>query len=165
MRAVVVVPRGGDEEALREAGLDPSKAKVGERHLLFDLEDEVEARRAVDGKWIPVLQKMSTGQRLIVALSIVMGIAKLRRHNADFIVFDEPVPVLDAECRRAFIKALSALKVFKQVLVVSQDPEFERVASELTLKRKGYVSRVYVLRWDPGWREPSLEQRVICSSS
>jgi len=45
------VPRGVDEEALREAGLDPSKAKVGERHLLFDLEDEVEARRAVASLW------------------------------------------------------------------------------------------------------------------
>ena len=146
----------GDYVELRVTVKEVRDRKVGSKSVY-----EIEAKRVVDGKWVPVLQKLSTGQRLLVALSIVMGAAKLRRHNADFIVFDEPVPVLDAECRKAFVKALSSLEAFKQVVIASQDQEFAKVALEVALKRKGYTPRIYTLTWNPGQKEPTIEQKAV----
>lgn len=93
----------------------------------------------------PVGQRFSTGQMNAVALSIFLGLANCDayKHNINFLVLDDPSQNLDIEKKKSLAKILAEVSRKKQVIVASQDKEFQEIleselkSSDINLIRFG----------------------------
>ncbi len=106
---------------------------------------EIMAHRTTDGAWVPVLSRLSDGQKALVALTFIITLSKLRPHNLGVLLLDEPIPNIDYECRKALMDTLSSTRI-KQLIIATQNPEYMDIAIKGS-KEYGLKSKVYKLRW------------------
>lgn len=85
---------------------------------LRDKAYEVDAALA-DGNIIGV-SRLSDGQRLAVALSLVISIRELLRPRLGFLLLDDPLPYVDPNVRSALAKLIASLSDRYQVVVATQ---------------------------------------------
>ena len=104
------------------------------------------ARRTADGKWVPVLNRLSDGQKTLVALTFIIALSRLRPHNLNLLILDEPTPNIDFECRRALIETLTKAVGVKQLIIATQNLEYLDIAKKGS-EEYGLRSKVYKLRW------------------
>jgi len=107
---------------------------------------EIMARRTADGKWVPVLNRLSDGQKTLVALTFIIALSRLRPHNLNLLILDEPTPNIDFECRRALIETLTKAVGVKQLIIATQNLEYLDIAKKGS-EEYGLRSKVYKLRW------------------
>ncbi len=72
------------------------------------------------------ISKLSDGQRLTLALALVLAIYKSARHNVAFLFMDEPIPYVDEKVRRTFVEVLRRLlesDIVAQVVLATQSRE------------------------------------------
>ena len=107
------------------------------------------AKRASDGTWVPVYSKLSDGQKVIVALSLVLSLFRIASRNFSTIILDEPVPNVDNECKEAILRSLTKLRGVRQIILATQDERFKEV--------KGPGSRVTYSLKQGGKEGPIIE--------
>lgn len=91
---------------------------------LRDKAYEVDAKLA-DGNVIGI-SRLSDGQRLAVALSLVISIRELLRPKLGFLLLDDPLPYVDPHVRSALAKLIASLGNEYQVVVATQTEELPR---------------------------------------
>ncbi len=80
-----------------------------------------------EGRWVPVLSRMSDGQKTIVAVMLIVTLFKMIPHNLGFLILDEPAPNVDELARRRLVESLLGMGI-DQVVVATQS---ETLAREL----------------------------------
>ena len=95
---------------------------------------EIYVKRGSDGTWIPIYSKLSDGQRLMIALSLLLSIYKLYPHNIDFILLDEPFANINGECRRSILKLLANTESPSQIFIATQDESIIDLVKEIVGK-------------------------------
>jgi len=77
------------------------------------------------GRDVPI-SRLSDGQRLTLAQSFVLAVYRLMRHNAGFILMDEPIPYVDVNAKETFSATITKAVeegVIRQVILATQDNE------------------------------------------
>ena len=103
---------------------------------------EIYVRRSSDGEWVPIYSKLSDGQRLMIALSLLLSIYKLYPHNIDFILLDEPFANINGECRKSILKLLARTDSPQQVLIATQDETIISLIKKIIDKDKIIVYKL-----------------------
>ena len=104
------------------------------------------AKRSIDGEWVPVLNRMSDGQKVLVALALIIAFSNLRPRGVSILIMDEPIPNIDANCRKAIVKTLSSAPGIKQLIIATQNPEYEDIV-KVGVKKYGIRGRIYRLHY------------------
>lgn len=99
-----------------------------------------------DGKDSLASSRLSTGQMNCVALSVYLALREVLTHNLGFVILDDPSQNLDTEHKEALAELLAELKPSTQLLIASQDEEFQRL---LLAKLDGKGTKAYDLAWNP----------------
>lgn len=102
----------------------PYKDIAAVRLALRDNAYEVEAVTA-DGATIGI-SKLSDGQRLAVALSLVISMRKLLGPKLGFLLLDDPLPYVDPNVRSALAGLIASLGREYQVVVATQTEDLPR---------------------------------------
>jgi len=102
------------------------------------------AKRSIDGEWVPVLNRMSDGQKVLVALALIIAFSNLRPRGISILIMDEPVPNIDANCRKAIVRTLSSAPGIRQLIIATQNPEYEDIV-KVGIKTYGIRGRIYRL--------------------
>ncbi|AFA38346.1 ATPase involved in DNA repair [Pyrobaculum oguniense TE7] len=76
------------------------------------------------------ISKLSDGQRLSIALALALALRDIARINLGFVIFDEPIPYVDVNIRRAFAEVVKALASRFQIVVATQSREFAEMIKE-----------------------------------
>lgn len=84
---------------------------------------EIYAHRKRDDNWVLVSNRMSDGQKIIVALCLVVALSKLYNHNIGFLILDEPVPNVDNNTRSIVYNVLSKELNIGQIIMATQHIE------------------------------------------
>jgi len=84
---------------------------------------EIYAHRKRDNNWVLVSNRMSDGQKIIVALCLVVALSKLYNHNIGFLILDEPVPNVDNNTRSIVYNVLSKELNIDQIIMATQHIE------------------------------------------
>ncbi|MCD6562312.1 MAG: SMC family ATPase [Thermoproteales archaeon] len=84
---------------------------------------EIYAHRKRDYNWVLVSNRMSDGQKIIVALCLVVALSKLYNHNIGFLILDEPVPNVDNNTRSIVYNVLSKELNIDQIIMATQHIE------------------------------------------
>lgn len=113
-----------DELARNFAKIYPYNDIVAVNLSLRDKAYEVDAELA-DGNIIGI-SRLSDGQRLAVALSLVISIRKLLQPKLGFLLLDDPLPYVDPNVRSALAKLIASLSAEYQVVVATQTEELPR---------------------------------------
>ncbi|MFP3212974.1 MAG: SMC family ATPase [Thermoproteus sp.] len=85
---------------------------------------EVEARLA-DGNVVGI-SKLSDGQRLAVALSLVISMRKLLSPKLGFLLLDDPLPYVDPSVRASLAGLIASLAAEYQVVVATQTEDLPK---------------------------------------
>ncbi len=110
----------GDYDALDIRVLRRETTPSGYERSIYELY----ARRAVDGSWVPVSTRLSDGQKMVVAFSLLIALNRLYPSNVGFILLDEPLPNVDLTVKLAVIDLLT--EQIPQVLLATQDEALAR---------------------------------------
>ncbi len=108
---------------------------------------EIYARRSIDNKWVPVLSRMSDGQKVLVSLALIIAFSKLRPRGLSLLIMDEPVPNIDSECRKAIIRTLGTTTGIRQLIIATQNPEYEEIV-RVGVRKMGIKGRIYKLSYE-----------------
>jgi DNA repair exonuclease SbcCD ATPase subunit len=100
-----------------------------------------------DGKVSLASSRLSTGQMNCVALSVYLALREVLTHNLGFVILDDPSQNLDTEHKEALADLLAELKSSVQLLIASQDEEFQKL---LLNRLNGNGTQAYSLNWTSG---------------
>ena len=120
---------------------------------------EIYAKRSIDGSLVPIVSRLSDGQKIIVALSLILTVSKISKHKLNILMLDEPAPNIDLSCRRALIKMLSSSPDMGQILIATQSEEYKEIVSE-ELSRRGLKGVVYRVYWTREGSKVEVERYV-----
>ena len=82
------------------------------------------------------ISKLSDGQRLSMALALALALREVSNVGVDFIIFDEPIPYVDVNIRRAFVDLVKSLAHSRQLIVATQSREFaEEIREALSMSK------------------------------
>ncbi|ACB40369.1 AAA family ATPase [Pyrobaculum neutrophilum] len=70
------------------------------------------------------ISKLSDGQRLSIALALALALRDVSNIHIGFVIFDEPIPYVDVNIRKAFVDLVHALSNKYQIIVATQSREF-----------------------------------------
>ncbi|WP_333638907.1 SMC family ATPase [Pyrobaculum aerophilum] len=70
------------------------------------------------------ISKLSDGQRLSIALALALALRDIVEMNIGFIIFDEPIPYVDANIRKAFAEIVKSIADKLQLIIATQSREF-----------------------------------------
>jgi len=76
------------------------------------------------------VSRLSDGQRLSIALSLALALREISQVKLGFLIFDEPIPYVDVNVRKAFAQLLTSLAGRYQLLVATQSREFAEEVRE-----------------------------------
>lgn len=105
----------------------------------------IRAYSTTDGLDSLASSRLSTGQMNCVALSVYLALRDVLTHNLGFVILDDPSQNLDSEHKEALVDLLTELKPSTQLLIASQDEEFQRL---LLSKMEGKGIQAYSLEWE-----------------
>ncbi|RAP43675.1 AAA family ATPase [uncultured Methanosphaera sp.] len=78
------------------------------------------------------LNMLSGGEKIVMALALRLGIAKVISQNkTELLILDEPTIHLDAERRRDLIEIIRSINIVPQMLVVTHDDEMEALSNNI----------------------------------
>jgi DNA repair exonuclease SbcCD ATPase subunit len=106
----------------------------------------IRAFSTTDGKDSLASSRLSTGQMNCVALSVYLALRDVLTHNLGFVILDDPSQNLDTDHKEALVDLLAELKTSTQLLIASQDEEFQKL---LMAKLAGKGTHAYSLAWTP----------------
>ncbi|MEM2619649.1 MAG: AAA family ATPase [Thermofilaceae archaeon] len=106
----------------------------GRGHYIFYI------RRAADSSYVPVITRLSDGQRALLTLSLILALSKLKTHRCSFLLLDDPIPNIDDSVKIAIVKELREKGVSKQIILSTQS---RQLASELKSLAKVYDLTTY----------------------
>lgn len=107
-----------------------------------------------------VKTKFSTAQRNVAALSIFFSLVLGATHNVNFIIIDEPDQSLDRQHKENLADLLRELQGFKQVIVSTQDEEFQEILIDRMMPPEGGSRVIYRFKdWKP--REGPLVEKSV----
>ena len=87
---------------------------------------DIYARRTRDGAWVPVLPRLSDGQKALIALILAVALYGLAEGTLGFILLDEPVPIVDENLKKALLRGIKELGI-GQIILATQS---ESIAGE-----------------------------------
>ncbi|MCU7786568.1 SMC family ATPase [Pyrobaculum sp. 3827-6] len=73
------------------------------------------------------ISKLSDGQRLSIALALALALRDISKINLGFIIFDEPIPYVDVNIRKAFVDLVEELAKKFQIVIATQSREFAEI--------------------------------------
>jgi exonuclease SbcC len=76
------------------------------------------------------ISKLSDGQRLSIALALALTLREIAHTNLGFVIFDEPIPYVDANIRKAFVELVKTLASQHQIVVATQARDFANALKE-----------------------------------
>jgi exonuclease SbcC len=76
------------------------------------------------------ISKLSDGQRLSIALALALTLREIAHTNLGFVIFDEPIPYVDANIRKAFVELVKTLAGQHQIVVATQARDFANALKE-----------------------------------
>ncbi len=92
---------------------------------------ELYTHRKSDDSWVLVSNRLSDGQKIIVALCLVVALSRLYNHNVGFLILDEPIPNVDDNIRETVYRVLGKELNIEQILIATQHAEsFEKLDDE-----------------------------------
>lgn len=106
----------------------------------------VHARATLDERETLASSRLSTSQMNCVALSIYLALARILTHHLGFVILDDPSQNFDTEHKLALAKVLRGIQSQTQLLVATEDSEFQAI---LQRELAGDTTRVYRLAWEP----------------
>lgn len=74
---------------------------------------------------------LSGGEKIIIALSLRLAIARAINDSTDLLILDEPTIHLDNERRDELIEILRELNVASQILIISHDDNMENISNNI----------------------------------
>lgn len=78
------------------------------------------------------LNMLSGGERIVIALALRLGIAKIiTKNKTELLILDEPTIHLDAERRSYLIDIIRKINIVPQMLVVTHDDEMESLSNNI----------------------------------
>ncbi|GEM_PF-5523722 len=77
------------------------------------------AKRTRDGQWVPILPRLSDGQKSLIALIFAVAVHGLAENKPDFVILDEPAPNIDEVLKRSVAIGLQKLGM-QQVIIATQ---------------------------------------------
>ena len=86
---------------------------------------DIYARRTRDGAWVPVLPRLSDGQKALIALILAVALYGLAEGALGFILLDEPVPIVDENLKKALLKGIKELGI-SQIILATQSESIAR---------------------------------------
>lgn len=95
------------------------------------------------------IAKLSDGQRLALALALVLSMRLNVPHNVGFMVFDEPIPFMDKRMQRLFAEIVVGLQtkgLVKQIMVATHMRDFAEVLTSRALESGSKVTYVEIER-------------------
>ncbi len=98
------------------------RGESGYQRSVYDLY----AKRARDNSWVPVLPRLSDGQKALIALILAVTLHGMAKEPIGFLLLDEPVPNVDETLKKSLLKGMKRLGV-KQVILATQS---ENIAEE-----------------------------------
>jgi DNA repair exonuclease SbcCD ATPase subunit len=110
---------------------------------------------STDGRETLASSRLSTAQMNCVALSVYLALATQLQHNLGFIIMDDPSQNLDSTHKAALVSVLSHLAPGLQLLVGTQDTEFDELLGK-AMDEKGFER--YGLAWSPRRRVTIVPQ-------
>jgi exonuclease SbcC len=134
----------------RERLLEAAKSKLNEVFLsLYRYGDivkvgaDLEGRRgyydfhaiAPNGEQYGIA-KLSDGQRLSIALALALALRFISNVQLGFLIFDDPIPYIDVNIRKAFIELVRGLAEQYQVFVATQSEELARALRAIMPRSK-----------------------------
>ncbi|MBD3404664.1 MAG: AAA family ATPase [Candidatus Lokiarchaeota archaeon] len=81
------------------------------------------------------MSTLSGGEQVIAGLSVRLGFARALA-TSDLLLLDEPTAYLDDQRRAELVETLNRITPARQILIVTHDDEFERVAQKVIHVRK-----------------------------
>ncbi|TXT55427.1 MAG: hypothetical protein BAJATHORv1_40340 [Candidatus Thorarchaeota archaeon] len=93
-----------------------------------------ELRISRTGSFEP-MSTLSGGEQVIAGLSVRLGFARALA-SSDLLLLDEPTAYLDDQRRAELVETLNRITPARQILIVTHDDEFERVAQKVIHVRK-----------------------------
>jgi len=106
--------RYGDYEEL-DIRVEEIKTEKGYPRSIYRLL----AKRTRDGQWVPILPRLSDGQKSLIALIFAVAVHGLAENKPDFIILDEPAPNIDEMLKRSVAIGLQKLGI-QQVIIATQ---------------------------------------------
>jgi DNA repair protein SbcC/Rad50 len=91
--------------------------------------EDYEIRVRERGYWRS-FKSLSGGEQMCAALSVRLALLRVLA-NIDIAFFDEPTTNMDQQRRRQLAEAISNLKAFRQLIVISHDDTFEAVTEHV----------------------------------
>lgn len=85
------------------------------------------------------VSKLSDGQRLSIALALALALREVSKVGVDFIIFDEPIPYVDINIRKAFTDIVKTLAKSRQLIIATQSREFAEMIKEAVPSSKFYT--------------------------
>jgi exonuclease SbcC len=76
------------------------------------------------------ISKLSDGQRLSIALALALTLREIAHTSLGFVIFDEPIPYVDANIRKAFVELVKTLAGQHQIVVATQARDFANALKE-----------------------------------
>jgi DNA repair exonuclease SbcCD ATPase subunit len=106
----------------------------------------IRTHSSTDNRQTLASSRLSTAQMNCVALSVYLALATQLQHNLGFVILDDPSQNLDTKHKQALVGILSRLAPQLQVLVGTQDSEFDGLIGSATTKESFHRKR---LTWSP----------------
>ncbi|ABL88060.1 SMC domain protein [Pyrobaculum islandicum DSM 4184] len=85
------------------------------------------------------ISKLSDGQRLSIALALALALREISNIQIGFIIFDEPIPYVDVNIRRAFAELVRSLSSRYQIVVATQSGDFADVIKDAVPNARLYM--------------------------
>ncbi|MEM1597094.1 MAG: SMC family ATPase [Pyrobaculum sp.] len=85
------------------------------------------------------ISKLSDGQRLSIALSLALALREMSQIKLGFIIFDEPIPYVDVNVRKAFSELVKTLSERYQIILATQSREFAELLKTEVQNAKFYT--------------------------
>lgn len=100
----------------------------------------IKAYNNKEGKETLISTRFSTGQMNCTALSIFLSLSLMLDRNVKFIILDDPSQSLDTEHKKALVKVLGEASLGSQLIIATQDAEFEQEINAGFKPDGGYLS-------------------------
>jgi DNA repair exonuclease SbcCD ATPase subunit len=122
-----------------EISVSTKELKSGYRN-----EYEINAFNSREKSIVPAATKLSTGQLNAVALSVflAMSMADAFSHNLNLTIIDDPSQNLDLEHMKFLQEVLEKVSRERNLIVASQDPQFQSVLEEAFVDTKAKIIRL-----------------------
>ncbi len=92
------------------------------------------------------MSRLSGGEQVLAGLSVRLGFARALA-SSDLLILDEPTAFLDDQRRAELVETLNRVSPAKQIIIVTHDDEFERIAQRVLYVEKDEYTLSSSVTW------------------